>query len=343
MIRGLSLALLLAGCNAAQAQVDPAPVAPQGPDARRWVRATEAQGATRWEVPGVVRTDGLGAAELTAPLRVRVARVLAVAGDRVEEGQALAEVEVPELVRALGARAAASGRVTPLRAWRQEVSAQRDGGYVRVSEQREVEARLADAEAELRRAEAELRASGASARDLSVMARTGRLVLRAPIAGVLREVSMVPGRVVDPGDPPLAQILGARPARVEMRVSAPWPAGASLSFVPLRGDALELDPSPISESVDPSTGARLVWLRARSTAALSPGSLGRVVVSALPAGVVEVPARALLREGGGARVLLRGGPRAVTVLSVTAHSALVRGVPVGTEVAAEADLGERAE
>lgn len=341
MTRALALVALIAACEPREVQVDP--VAAQGDrtDSRRWVRASAPRGATAWEAPAVARADGLGAGELTAPVRVRVVRVLAVVGDRLEAGQALVEVEAPELVRAQGALGAAASRVAPLRSWRHEVLAQRDAGFVRASEQREVEARLADAEAELRRAEAELRASGFSSRDLATLGRTGRLPLRAPIAGVLRAVNMVPGRVVDPGDAPLAQIAGVRPVRVEFRVSIPWPEGASLRFVPLRGEAMDLDPTPISETVDPESGARLVWLRARSAAALAPGTAGRVVVSALPEGVVEIPVRALRRDGGAARVELRGGPRAVTVLSTNQHSALVRGLAVGAELAAEADRGER--
>lgn len=336
--------VVLAGCEGRSGSNDPPALRGEPEAGVRWVVAAPARAGSRWEAPAVARVDGLGSGDVTASVRVRVARVLAQVGDRVAAGQVVAEAEAPDLVRALASRAAASGRIAPLRAWRAELQAQRDAGFVRASELREVEARLADAEAELRRAEADVRASGFSPADLDALSRTGRVPLRAPVAGVLRAMEMVPGHVSDPGDPPLASISGERPVRVEVRLHAPWPAGASLRFEPLSGEGFALDPSPVSEAVDPEHGVRMLWLRPREPASLPAGTAGRVVVSGLPDDAVEVPSRALLRVEGGARVLARAGARTtpvpVTVLSISQHTAIVRGLRAGVEVAAEADRAE---
>lgn len=343
-MRRMLIALLLVACEGRSRANDPPAVRGETAAAVRWTTATAARGASHWEAPAVARVDGTGAGDVTASVRVRVARVLAQAGDRVTAGQVVAEVEAPDVVRALASRAAATGRVAPLRAWRAELLSQRDAGFVRVSELREVEARLSEAEAEQRRAEADVHASGFSPADLAALSRTGRVPLRAPVAGVLRAVAMVPGHVADPGDPPLASISGERPVRVEVRLHEPWPAGAALRFEPVSGEPIALDPTPLSEAVDPETGARMLWLRPLAASSLPAGAAGRVVVSGLPDDAVELPARALLRVDGAARVLVREGertrPQAVTVLSMTQHTAIVRGLRAGTEVAAEADRPE---
>jgi len=344
-VLGLGLGMAMLGCPAAPTVVvEPAAATTAGHGVLRWVRATAAQGTYHWEVPGVARVDGLGAGVLTASVRVRVVAVRVMPGDRVEVGQALADVEAPEVLRALGNRDAASLRLGPLRTWRTELQAQRDAGFVRLSELRDVEVRLADAEATWRAAESEVRASGFAAGDLDTLRRTGRVALRAPVAGVVRSVAMVAGRVVDPGEAPLASIAGPRPPRVELRLHDPWPEGATLRFEPLHGSAVALDATPLSESVDPDTGARLLWLRPLGNATLVPGTAGRVLVASLPDDTVALPARALLHRAGEARVLLRDGtttrPQAVRVLSLTDHTALVRGLQVGVEVVAEADRPE---
>lgn len=329
------------GCEGAAVRADPSTRLGEDAAVVRWVAATEARGAMGWEVPAVVRVDGGGAGVVTASVRVRVVAVRTTAGDRVEAGQVVAEVEAPEVLRALGNRAAAAGRMGPMRQWRSELQAHRDAGFIRLTELREVEARFAEVEAALRVAESEVRASGFGPADLDTLHRTGRVALRAPVAGVVRSVAMTVGRVVDPGDPPLASIAGPRPARVELRLHDPWPTGATLRFEPIHGPGVPLDPTPLSETVDPDTGARLLWLQPQGEVSLVAGATGRVVVSGLPPDAVEVPARALLRHGGGARVLVRQGastrPQPVTVLSLSAHTALVRGIRPGVEVAAEAD------
>ena len=125
---------LLAACEGRTSPNDPPPVRREAGTSARWVRAAPARAALRWEAPAVARVDGLGTGDVTASVRVRIARVILQPGDEVTAGQAVAEVEAPEVLRALGARAAASGRVAPLRAWSVELRAQRDAGFARLSE-----------------------------------------------------------------------------------------------------------------------------------------------------------------------------------------------------------------
>lgn len=335
----LALGLVL-GCDA------PAPPAlrEEPAAAARWVRAVGAVRGIAWEAPAVVRAEGPGTGELTASVRVRVRRVMVQPGDRVRAGDPLAEVEAPDVLRALGTRDAAAARATPLRAWRDELAAQRDAGLVRSSELRDVQARLGEAEAERIRAESDVRASGFAPADLRALSRGGRTVLRAPLDGVVQRVAMIPGRVVDPGGPALAVIVAPRPVRVEVRLHDAWPAGAALRFEPAHGAPVDLDPTPLSETVDPETGARLLWLRPQGESSMLAGTLGRVVLRGAPGDAVTVPARALRRRDGAALIFVREGelsrPRRVTVLTVRATDAVVTGVAAGAEVLAEAPAAE---
>ncbi|MFO0626307.1 MAG: efflux RND transporter periplasmic adaptor subunit [Polyangiales bacterium] len=226
--RNVFVLTLALGCNA------PAPPAlrEEPAVAARWVRAVASSRGIAWEAPGVVRAEGQGAGELTAPVRVRVRRVLVQPGDRVRAGDPLAEVEAPDVLRALGTRDAAAARGAPLRAWRDELAAQRDAGLVRSSELRDVQARLGEAEAERIRAESDVRASGFAPADLRALARAGRTLLRAPLEGVVQRVEMIPGRVVDPGGAALAVIVAPRPVRVEVRLHDAWPAGPRCASSP---------------------------------------------------------------------------------------------------------------
>jgi multidrug efflux pump subunit AcrA (membrane-fusion protein) len=336
----LALALALAlGCE--PTAVAPR-VAPPAASPVRWVRASPAEGDAVWEAPGVARVEGAGSGEVTAAVRVRVVRIVAQPGDRVAAGDPVVEAEAPEIVRALAARAAAAGRAAPLRRWRAELATQRETGLVRGAELHEVETRLAEAEAELRRAEAELRAAGLPPADLAALERTGRVALRAPVAGVVRAVNVVHGRIVEPGQGALAEVAGAGRARVEVRALHPWPRGATLRFVRPAGESVDLDPAPLAEVLDPSTGGRIVWLRVTGETPLPAGAAGRVVVAGLPRDAAAVPAAAILRGEGGAWVFRRAGGAvrraAVEVLAVGPSRAVLRGVSVGDEVAAEADL-----
>lgn len=331
---------MVLGCNApAPPSLREEPVV-----AARWVRAAGAVRGIGWEAPGVVRAEGQGTGELTAPVRVRVRRVMVQPGDRVRVGDPLAEVEAPDVLRALGTRDAAAARMAPLRAWRDELVAQRDAGLVRSSELRDVQARLGEAEAERIRAESDVRASGFAPADLRALARGGHTLLRAPIEGVVQRVEMIPGRVVDPGGGALAVIVAPRPVRVEVRLHDAWPAGAALRFEPAHGTPVDLDPTPLAETVDPETGARLLWLRPRGETSMLAGILGRVVLRGAPGDAVTVPARALRRRDGAASLFVREGdnPRArrVSVLAVNAAEAVVTGVAAGAEVLAEAPAAE---
>lgn len=334
--------LLLSHCNSHAETAQQAPtLRDEGTrPALRFVRATRAQEVSAWEAPAIARVDGLGAAEVTATQRVRVVRVAVQPGDQVAAGAVVAEVEAPELLRALGVRSAANTRLAPLRTWRTELDAQRQAGLARIAEVREVEARLAEADAELRRAEADVRAAAVSSADLEQLLRTGHLPLRAPIAGVVRTVRAIPGRIAEPGQGPLAEIVGARPVRIEVRIHRTIPTESSLVFVPFGGEPIPLLSTPIAEAIEPETGAKMVWLRPRSETMLPAGTSGRVQVTGFTVPVVEVPLRAVTRTEGNARVFRRtaNGTEAVTVhvVSLTNHTALLRGIAPDEELVADA-------
>jgi len=99
--------------------------------------------------------------------------------------------------------------------------------------------------------------------------------------------------------------------------------------------------------IDPRDGTIAVWLVPEVGTRLQPGLTGRVLVS-LPgaAGASVVPARAIGLEEGKPYVVVRrdGTPQKVQVdvFATSGAEALVTGVAVDEEVAADAALAEAA-
>jgi multidrug efflux pump subunit AcrA (membrane-fusion protein) len=328
----LLLSLTVAACTAAE---PPPPPSTRAPSARtRWVRPRSPQALSLLEAPArvVARTPSRASLEVASPSRVLAVRV--GPGDVVEAGQPLVEVASPELVRAAAAVGSAEARLGPARARRDRLRGLEGEGLARSAERFEADARVAELEAVRDEAWATLRAAGLAEPELSGLARTGRRSLRAPAGGVVTEVDAPLGAIVDSGHGPLVTIVGARPARVEARLSGRLPREVEVELVAFDGRRVPLRPEPEAEVVDAASGGRLVWFAPIEDVPLPDGLLGRLHLR--PAGeAFEVPASALVHADGETRVWTRRGtadPIAVPVERLAGNDtvALVRG-PLGTE------------
>lgn len=342
----LALLLLAGACKSTEPVAPEAAPAGAASMAVRWLhpRLPAAELAV-FEVPAHVVAGPLGRAAVSAPVRVQVARVLVRAGDRVEVGTPLAEVLAPDLVQAAAVRQSAGVRMAAHQKYLGGLRGLRSEGLMRTADVFQVEVQLADLQAARAEAEARLRGAGVTDAEVQILSATGRWTLRAPVAGVVRELAMEPGAVIEPGAAVLARIEGVQPVRVEVRLHHGIPAGAGLALALPGAADLPLQPTPVSSAVDPLDGSTIAWFDAAGTGpnqpTLAAGTRGRLRVTGLPADVLQVPARALLQDNGRARVVRRRGTDVrtvpVEVIAVAGAVALVRGLQPSDEIAAEAD------
>ena len=215
-------AALAAGCGRQSEKTvppQPAPAAPGpiksvtftaeqiGHAGIRWAAAEAATMAAQVDVPGRVVADEDRTARVSAPAEGRVISVAVQTGDRVARGQVLVTLFSPQAsgLRAEQAKGAAeiasreaalsyarSARERAERLLEAKAAARQDVERARADEQLAASA-LAQARAEAERA-------GAAATQLGVDA-AGRMILRAPIAGVVIGREAVPGSVVQAGAP----------------------------------------------------------------------------------------------------------------------------------------------
>lgn len=307
----------------------------------RWVEVQPpAHDVALFEVPAWIVQGPTGHADVAVTARVRVVKVAVRAGDTVTAGQTVAEVEAPDLVQAAATRRSAEARiaahlrhVTGLRSMQRE-------GLVRTAEVFQIEMQLADLHAVRAEAEARLRGAGVADADVPALLTTGRWLLRAPIAGVVREVTAVPGAVIEPPNR-LATLDAPQNGRAEVHLHHALPPGARLTLVLADGTALPLDPTPVATTVDGADGSTVAWFDTLPATSLPAGTRGVVRVAGLAADVLQVPARALLYREGKAQVIVQRGAVGqqvdVVVIASAGAIALVRGLRAGERVAAEAD------
>ena len=297
--------VLASGCEQAAAPAEPA-VSPDSSGetvSTRWVHPARPNDPSLLSAPAVVRAVG-ARADVSALTRVRVLAIHVEPGAEVVAGDPIVDVAAPEVIAAAASYVGA-GRSRRLHEERaEELSALVDEG---LSSRTEVYAPQAEASAlalERDRAAAELRAAGVDPREAGRILRAGRLRLSAPVAGVVVELGARVGEIVEPGAAPLARVVGAAPARVEVRSARAWPPIASLRFVGQDGRELPLSETPLAQVVDPADGTQLAWYSPRDEGPLPDGLLGTALASAAE-GLWEVPVRALGQRTGESAVLRR--------------------------------------
>lgn len=345
-----SLLLALLGCGRAA----PVPVASQGPAAldlgaapSEGVQLGKVRAASELallEAPGQVLLPPSAVAEVAPPFRAQVLEVNVQPGQTLAAGAAVATVLMPEVLRAAGTFVGASLRGQAYELRKKQLIELKAEGLMRLADQAENDARLAEARASQEEARAVLQVAGVSAAQASQLVqseggRGGRLVLRSPLAGTVTAVKAVLGQQWDVGAPPLARILAAGEPRIEARLLTGLPEGARFEVRTASGQLVPLRLLGRAPAVDGRDGSTLAWFAPAEEAqelpaGVLPGGLAVKVrirlAAASEAGgerTVVVPGRALRWAGGKATVLrqsARGAESvAVRVLATLGADALV--------------------
>ncbi len=323
----LALALVLAAARCGPAEPPPEADPEPPPNELRWEQITAPDDASVLRAPAVVRAPR-AQADVAAPIAVQVVRIHADPGTRVEAGAPIVDVTAPSLLEGAAGYASASrearaqtSRAESLEQLRAEGLAQRGQVF-----ERESGARAAAAERD--RAGAMLRALGLSPTEARSIRRDGFVTLRAPIAGIVVEVSARIGEIRAPGDGPLARVRGEAAARVEVRTAGAWPTGSALTLEASDGRRVPLALTPLAETIDPDDGTRVAWYATADEVPLPDGLTGTAEL-APGDDVFQIPVRALAQRTGRSEVRRRRGEEEATieveVLASSGASALVRG------------------
>jgi len=229
-----------------------------------------------------------------------VKRVYKDIGDRVQAGNALAELEAPELLQ-------------QLRQYEAEASAKRSIrdriASARTSSPALMPAQLAEeAESAYAMAEADL---------ATVRERIGFLTVRAPITGVITRRMVDPGALVQTGTTsPNAMALFELQAIDPVRIVVPVPARdavhaatgttATVSFPDMSSAEVTATVSRTSRSLDAATGNMQVQLDVPNPdARIQPGMFATVVLQpATSDSALALPTAAAFAQGGGLYLML---------------------------------------
>jgi cobalt-zinc-cadmium efflux system membrane fusion protein len=149
---------------------------------------------------GELAVDEGSYAEIGVPVTARVTRLLAGVGDRVRDGQAVLELQSPEVGTARSTYLSASARLTLAE---RALTRKRELAAERIAPQREVQ----EAEADAAAAQADLRAATAALRTLGLdppredapdAAGSQVFVLRTPVSGTVIERAARRGQMLNP-------------------------------------------------------------------------------------------------------------------------------------------------
>jgi biotin carboxyl carrier protein len=330
-----------------------------------WVKLRPSGAAPLFEGPAQVLPSPGSAAEVMPAFTAQVVQVLVQPGQRVVAGEPLCVVLMPEVLRAAGSHVGAGLRLHAYAQRREQLLALKGEGLTRLSEQMEVEARIAETKASQLEALAVLHSAGLSpAEAASLSASGGRITLRSPIAGVVVDVHVNLGQVIQPGSQ-VMRVVGSSGQRIEARLSAQLPTGARFELILPGGKRRALRLLERSPQVDGRDGTILSWLvsefvdgaKARPLDAgvaldpeLVPGLVARIAVYSATAQTSTgtawvVPTRALRLAESGAELLRRGPadvpqPLVVKVLWSSGVDSLVSadGLHEGDLVAADASF-----
>lgn len=298
--------------------------------ASSWVEVRTPTDATLLQAPATVVAAPEARSRLAVPYLATVVEIPVRAGDRIETGDPVLELAVPALLEAAAALGGADAQIDTHRRRKDRVDALLDQGLVGAADAFELEARLGELSAERRQALATFRAAGVDPRRRGEVLRRGTMILRSPVTGVVADLAVSPGMVVEPGSP-LATVLGRAPARVRVTHREGLPEGLELTFEGGDGSRFALRPEPVATAIEPGLGRTLAWYEPADGAPRPDGLRGRVVAQADRDDLCEVPRDALRLHEGRAWVARRSvtgsaepEPVEVEVLRSTGTSALVR-------------------
>lgn len=284
----------------------------------------------------VVREEAAVGSELSG---YRVSAVYVDEGDWVKQGQPMARLD-DALLQAQIAQAEAT-----LATQKAAVDFRRSqlGRAELLSKEGAVsQAQLDQSRMEAASAEAALLASEANVNEMKV--RQSRMVLRAPVSGMILQRTLRPGDIAAAGAAPYFRI--ARDGLIELDAEMP---DAALSHVKI-GDTVMVTLGTgehiagkvrfISPRVDLNTNLGRARIELPYDIDLRPGSFAQAKFNAAAAGVLTVPASAVRYEAGGASVMLVDDSNTVRQTTVKLGQRagdfveLIDGPPAGSRVLA---------
>lgn len=300
----------------------------------RWVEVRRPADRSLLEFPAVAVAAPASTA-LVSLSHPGIVRTIAVSpGDRVVAGDVVADVSVPELAAAAATVEGARRELTATEARHAQLEGLEKKKLVSRTAVFDMEARSLALRSELSRARAELASASATSSDQARLRRYGVLQVRAPIDGVVTDVSAVVGARVGAGEGTIASIRGAAAQRIEATLPREVPPAQKARFVGIdasRYDLVVPDAAGAGGVTSLDDGRRRAWFEFADPKARPPAGLrGRVELGDLPDDLMEVPLACVSIHDGSASVVVEGADgdhqrRSVTVVMTTESSALVRG------------------
>ncbi len=285
----------------------------------------------------VVREEASVGSELPG---YRVAAVYVDEGDWVKQGQPMAKLDdallQAQIAQAEAALATQKANVDFKNSQLERAeSLQQEGAFSKeLLEQRRMEAASA---------KASLMASQASVNEMKV--RESRMVLRAPVSGVILQRAIRPGDISGAAaTTPYFRI--AREGLVELDAELPdaklavVKEGAPVTVTLPTGEAIQGKVRFISPRVDQNTSLGRARVQLPFDKALRAGSFAEARFSSSAAGVLSVPASAIRYEAGGPSVMLVAEGNKLQQVRVKLgersgdYVQLVQGPPAGSRVLA---------
>ncbi|HLK12334.1 MAG TPA: efflux RND transporter periplasmic adaptor subunit [Candidatus Binatia bacterium] len=313
----------------------------------KFAPVTQVEAGELADVAGTIEFDPRHTARLNALVPGRVAELLVEVGDPVEAGQPLLALDSPDVKAAQAEYVRAQADLVVARRAAARAASLRAAGAVAEKDYLQATEDARKAEADFERARAQLDRLGVAPGE-----RTSRYVLRAPLAGTVVERRALVG--MDAG-PDAAEPLVVVSDLAHLRVAARLPE-RQLALV-RAGEAVgvHVDAYPqefpgavaaVGDVIDEAT--RTVPVRCtlpNPDRLLKPAMFARVTLKAPPGmRLTVVPTTALLSDGRGYRVVVRGadGKLAVRPIEVGAEVGgqvqVLGGVALGEEVVVDGAL-----
>lgn len=284
---------------------------------------------------------GEGALEqIAATYPLRIVRVRAQSGDRVEAGAPIVEVTSALVFGAAATYRSSSERLAVVEERLAAVRALRDQRAASADQVFDLESRAADLRGVQREALATLRSAGLTPSQATAALARGSIVLESAHAGTVRDMHAVPGEV-HPDGQVFATLVTGPSRRIEARFPGPLGEGFRFEFEDLFGRRHPLGDRPFRTLEAGEEGGVLVWFDLPEGTALAPDAPGHVHALPVRSTFVEIPVGALHPIESGAEVLRRRSGAIsrvpVTVVASSGSSAIVEGdLRIGDEVSADA-------
>ena len=263
-------------------------------------------------LPGIVEADPARTNAVLPPLTGRVLELRVGLGDRVAAGQILAVIDLPDLAQAYddNDKAADAASLTARNLRRQEGQFKLGTASARDLDQARSDA--AQAAAEYTRTQARLKAIGAR---LSLARGARPLVVRAPIAGSVTNLSVARGAVINDATQPLMTIADLSVVWVSAQVPESDIAGVSKD----EPAEIRLDANPdrvlrgrvlfVSDVLEPDTRRDKARIALdNQDHMLKPNMFATVTLRASPRQRVVVPTAALLMNNDRTSVFVETAP-----------------------------------